>query len=108
MRKGTVVKDLDTIELYEWACTDIMQDVDFSETFGVLRLRWVKANPKSTVGISCLQTCVLHWDLVNAQQVLSLFLLPFPSPKLTRSIRLQQSLTSHQQAAMTVASCSGA
>ncbi|OIW22608.1 hypothetical protein CONLIGDRAFT_217055 [Coniochaeta ligniaria NRRL 30616] len=46
-----------------------MQDVDFSETFGTLRLRWVKANPKSTAGVSCLQTCVLHWDLVNAQQI---------------------------------------
>jgi len=69
VRNSTVVKDLDAIELYEWACTDAMQDVDYSETFGVLRLRWVKANPKNTAGVSCLQTCVLHWDLVNAQQV---------------------------------------
>lgn len=76
MRKGTVVKDLDTIELYEWACKDIMQDIDFSETFGVLRLRWVKANPKSAAGVSCLQTCVLHWDLVNAQQVSTSFHIP--------------------------------
>lgn len=74
VRKGTVVKDLDIIELYEWACTDIMGDVDFSETFGALRLRWVKANPKSPASVSCLQTCVLHWDLVNAQQVRLLFL----------------------------------
>ncbi len=63
VRKGTVVKDLDTIELYEWACTDLMQDCHYSDTFGVLRLRWVKANPKSAAAISCLQTCVLHWDL---------------------------------------------
>jgi hypothetical protein len=70
VRKGTVVKDIDTIELYEWACTDIMHDLDFSETLGVLRLRWVKANPKSASAVSCLQACILHWDLVNAQQVL--------------------------------------
>lgn len=75
VRSGTVVKDLDTIELYEWACDGIMQDIDFSETFGVLRLRWVKVNPKSPACVSCLEICVHHWDLVNAQQVVH----PVPS-----------------------------
>ncbi|KAB5522967.1 N-acetyltransferase B complex non catalytic subunit-domain-containing protein [Coniochaeta sp. 2T2.1] len=69
VRKGTVVRDLESLELYEWACADVMQDVKYSESFGVLRLRWVKANPRSTAGVSCLQQCLLHWDLVNAQQI---------------------------------------
>lgn len=107
VRKGTVVKDLDTIELYEWACTDVMQDVDFPETFGVLRLRWVKANPKSTAGVSCLQTCVLHWDLVNAQQVFVLNTLALTRP-LTQMLRLPPSWTSRQQTIMTGGLCSGA
>lgn len=70
VRNGTVTRDLDTIELYEWACADLMQHLDYSETFGLLRLRWVKANPKSTADVSCLQACLQHWDLVNAQKVI--------------------------------------
>lgn len=68
--KGTTVKDLETIELYEWACEDQIEASDYSNTFGVLRSRYVKANPRAiTNGISCLQACLLHWDLVNAQQI---------------------------------------
>lgn len=68
--KGTIVKDLDTIELYEWACEDKVEESDYGNTFGVLRSRYVKANPKAIAnGISCLQACLLHWDLVNAQQI---------------------------------------
>lgn len=71
VRKGTVVKDLDTIELYEWACRDSQEDLNYGESFGVLRLRWVKAYPRGPGVTQCLQACLQHWDLVNAQQVCS-------------------------------------
>ncbi len=70
VRGGTVPKDVEALDLYEWACRNGQPPVDFSETLGVLRLRWVKANPRSASGPSCLQACLRHWDLMNAQQVL--------------------------------------
>ena len=69
MRRGTAVPDIDSIELYEWACQSIQEPNDYADTFGVLRLRWVKANPRNPGALQCLQRCIQSWDLVNAQQV---------------------------------------
>lgn len=69
VRKGTVVKDLDTIELLEWACRSFRDGLGYRDSLGVLRLRWVKAYPRSPAVTQCLQACLQHWDLVNAQQV---------------------------------------
>lgn len=71
VRKGTVPKDVEALELYEWACRDLQTADEYAETLGVLRSRWVKANPKLPAAQQCLQACVQHWDLVNAQQVRS-------------------------------------
>lgn len=69
MRDKTVVPDLDSIELYEWAFQELRLPYDFSQTIGSLRARWAKANPSNPAVIDCLEACVLAWDLVNAQQV---------------------------------------
>ncbi len=70
VRKGSVPKDIDAIELLEWACSEAQVHLDYTATFGVLRFRWVKANPRNVqAGITCLRECLLNWDLVNAQQV---------------------------------------
>ncbi|KAL1853195.1 hypothetical protein VTK73DRAFT_9055 [Phialemonium thermophilum] len=69
VRQGTVVKDLDVLDLYEWACRDFLDDLDYSATLGLLRLRWAKQNPRSPGVMPCLQACLQHWDLVNAQQI---------------------------------------
>ncbi|KAK3321953.1 N-acetyltransferase B complex non catalytic subunit-domain-containing protein [Apodospora peruviana] len=61
--------DLDTLELYEWAARDFLEDIDYSDTLGPLRARWVKANPKSPAAVQCLQSCLEFWDLVSAQQI---------------------------------------
>ncbi|KAF5589387.1 hypothetical protein FPCIR_6833 [Fusarium pseudocircinatum] len=69
VREGTVVKDVDAIDLLEWASHGLMHEEDFPKTLGPLRARLVKAAPKDTLSASrCLETCLLHWDLVSAQQ----------------------------------------
>lgn len=66
----TAVRDPDTLELLEWASEEFIEDRDFSETFGPLKLRYVKAKPKDkNGGTRCLESCLLHWDLISAQQV---------------------------------------
>jgi hypothetical protein len=62
--------DIDTIELYEWACGDFFDfEVEYADTLGPLRARWAKANPASPLALQCLQSCLENWDLVSAQQV---------------------------------------
>lgn len=65
----TATVDIDSIELFEWALQDAWLPTDYSKTIGVLRARWVKANPSNPAVIDCLEACVREWDLVNAQQV---------------------------------------
>lgn len=65
-----MVKDVDGIDLLEWATVELVSEEAFSETFGVLRVRAVKAAPRDKVAATrCLQSCLLHWDLNGAQQV---------------------------------------
>jgi len=69
LRTGSVPADVETLELYEWACREAGSLASYSETLGVLRLRWAKANPRSSAALSCFRACLREWDLVNAQQV---------------------------------------
>lgn len=69
---GTVIKDVDALELLDWACLDLLPEHDFAETLGPLRVRAVKASPKAEDdAVRCLESCLLHWDLISAQQVRS-------------------------------------
>ncbi len=71
LARSKSVADVDVLDLYEWAILDIKQfsPAQYAETLGSLRVRWVKANPKHSAGIQCLEACVRRWDLVSAQQV---------------------------------------
>ncbi len=69
VRSGKAPADIEVLPLYEWACYDVRPALSYAETFGLLRLRWSKANPRSPAVLHCLQSCVRSWDLVNAQQV---------------------------------------
>ncbi|EON99427.1 putative n-acetyltransferase b complex non catalytic subunit protein [Phaeoacremonium minimum UCRPA7] len=69
VRNPTAVPDVETLDLYEWACRDAQPSLAYSETLGALRSRWVKANPRSVLGIECLKACIQNWDLINAQQI---------------------------------------
>ncbi|KAH9436267.1 hypothetical protein MCOR02_005172 [Pyricularia oryzae] len=69
VRKGTVLKDADALELYEWALRDLAGLFSYSQTLGAMRSRWVKANPRSPAALQCLRACIQNWDLVNAQQI---------------------------------------
>ena len=65
-----MVKDVDALDLLEWASQGLHSQDDFPETLGPLKARLVKAAPKDRVaGSRCLESCLLHWDLNSAQQV---------------------------------------
>ncbi|UNI17079.1 hypothetical protein JDV02_003457 [Purpureocillium takamizusanense] len=79
---GTVVKDADGIDLLEWATLSLLDDDDFPETLGPLRVRCVKASPKDkTAATRCLESCLLHWDLVSAQQIAAIIDRSFPAER---------------------------
>ncbi|KAG5744647.1 hypothetical protein H9Q70_012649 [Fusarium xylarioides] len=70
VREGTVVKDVGAIDLLEWASQGLGSDEDFPKTLGPLRARLVKTAPKELVNAShSLESCLLHWDLISAQQI---------------------------------------
>lgn len=72
VKDGTVIKDADGIDLLEWATKDLLEEDDFADTLGQLRVRAAKASPKDQNQTTrCLESCLLHWDLVSAQQVCS-------------------------------------
>lgn len=69
VQDGTV-KDADGIDLLEWATKELLEEEDFASTLGPLRVRAAKASPKDKSQTTrCLESCLLHWDLVSAQQV---------------------------------------
>ncbi|CAK7269034.1 hypothetical protein SEPCBS57363_003399 [Sporothrix epigloea] len=72
--RSNVTPDLEAIGLLEWACEESLlkhqYDKTYSESFGVLRARWVQANTRNTAAATnCLRSCLLAWDLVNAQKI---------------------------------------
>lgn len=70
VREGTIVKDVEAIDLLEWASLGLIGEEEFPKTIGPLRARLVKAAPKDVRSVSrCFESCLLHWDLVSAQQV---------------------------------------
>ena len=70
VKDGTVIKDVDALDLLEWATLDLTEEDDFLDTLGPLRVRAVKASPKDKHAASrCLESCLVHWDLNSAQQV---------------------------------------
>ncbi|PKS06259.1 hypothetical protein jhhlp_007005 [Lomentospora prolificans] len=79
LKDGAAVKDVEGLELLEWACHDIMPESFFQEAIGPLRVRLVKLAPKDKVtAIDCLESCLLHWDLSSAQQIAALLDRTFP------------------------------
>ncbi|VTT69154.1 unnamed protein product [Fusarium fujikuroi] len=82
VREGTVVKDAEAIDLLEWASQGLNSEEDFPETLGPLRARLVKAAPKDKINASrCLESCLLHWDLVSAQQIAAILDRTFPQER---------------------------
>ncbi|KAK2027813.1 N-acetyltransferase B complex non catalytic subunit [Colletotrichum zoysiae] len=82
VKDPSAVRDADSLELLEWASEGFMPDQDFAATFGPLKLRYVKANPKDkNGGTRCLESCLLHWDLVSAQQIAAILDRSFPQER---------------------------
>ncbi|VUC24771.1 unnamed protein product [Clonostachys rosea] len=82
VKDGTVIKDVDAIDLLEWAAGDLTHEDEFLETLGPLRVRAVKAAPKDKVSASrALESCLLHWDLVSSQQIAATLDRSFPQER---------------------------
>lgn len=82
VKDGTVVKDVEAIDLLEWATLDLVEEDDFLETLGPLRTRCVKAAPKDKLSASrCLESCLVHWDLSSAQQIAAILDRSFPQER---------------------------
>ncbi|KAJ8122284.1 hypothetical protein O1611_g9879 [Lasiodiplodia mahajangana] len=65
---NTVVKDVDALDLYEFAIDGL--SMDYAKTIGVLRVRLAKALPKDkNAGARCLEACMWHSDWENAQEI---------------------------------------
>jgi N-terminal acetyltransferase B complex non-catalytic subunit len=76
---GTVTKDVDALDLLEWATMDLTEEDDFLDTLGPLRVRAVKASPKDMHAASkSLESCLIHWDLNSAQQIAAVLDRSFP------------------------------
>ncbi|KAI2776212.1 N-acetyltransferase B complex non catalytic subunit-domain-containing protein [Daldinia loculata] len=68
IKENVTVSDVDTLDLYEFACSRI--NIKYSETVGVLRARLVKALPKDQKSCTrCFDACVWNSDWKNAQQI---------------------------------------
>lgn len=78
---NTVIKDVDALDLYEFAIDGL--SMDYAKTIGILRARLAKALPKDqSVGLKCLEACMWHSDWENSQEV-SLAHSNLSFPKLT-------------------------
>ncbi|KAI1173658.1 N-acetyltransferase B complex non catalytic subunit-domain-containing protein [Nemania sp. FL0916] len=65
---NTIIKDIDALDLYEFASHGL--SIDYSKTIGVLRARLVKALPKDqSTGLKCLEACMWNSDWDNAQEI---------------------------------------
>ncbi|OAA60880.1 N-acetyltransferase B complex, non-catalytic subunit [Cordyceps fumosorosea ARSEF 2679] len=79
VKDGTVVKDADGIDLLEWATRNLLEEDDFPLTLGPLCVRTAKASSKNRNQMTrCLESCLLHWDLVSAQQIAAIADKSFP------------------------------
>lgn len=82
VQDGTVIKDAESIDLLEWATMSLMPEREFADTLGQLRVRAAKASPKDHAAVyKCLESCLLHWDLVGAQQIAALMDRSFPQQR---------------------------
>ncbi|KAH7310691.1 putative cytoskeleton organization protein [Stachybotrys elegans] len=75
----TLIKDIEGIDLLDWATYDLAEESDHHETLGALRVRLVKSDPKNRpASLICLRQCLRHWDLISAQQISAILDKSFP------------------------------
>lgn len=68
VRDNVVIKDADTLDLYEYACA--LVPINYPDTLGELRMRLVKATPKDLWACQrCLDATLTNFDWIHAQQV---------------------------------------
>lgn len=79
---AAAASDVDAVDLLEWATLNLLRERDFAATLGPLRVRAVKAAPKDrSAAARCLESCLLHWDLVSAQQIVAIMDRSFPGER---------------------------
>ncbi|TEA12738.1 hypothetical protein C8034_v005773 [Colletotrichum sidae] len=82
VKDASAIRDVESLDLLEWASGDFIDDREFADIFGPLKLRYVKANPKDRKGgVRCLESSLLHWDLNSAQQIAAVLDKSFPQER---------------------------
>lgn len=75
--KDHVIKDVDYIDLYEFALSPLSltkTKYAYSDTIGVLRSRAVRALPKDrNTSLRCLTACLYNADWLHAQEVMPVY-----------------------------------
>ncbi|KAK5659258.1 hypothetical protein OQA88_1350 [Cercophora sp. LCS_1] len=62
--------DIDTVDLYEYFVQDFLDsEIEYADTLGPLRAKWVKDNPKNDRAIECMRTCLEYGDVGSAQGI---------------------------------------
>ncbi|KAH7027550.1 N-acetyltransferase B complex non catalytic subunit-domain-containing protein [Microdochium trichocladiopsis] len=80
VKDNVVVKDADTLDLYEYACA--LVPMSYPDTLGELRMRLVKAAPKDVVACQrCLDATLSNFDWVHAQQIAASMDRSFPNER---------------------------
>ncbi|KKA28350.1 hypothetical protein TD95_000243 [Thielaviopsis punctulata] len=70
LKDGTVVADIESFDLLDWATKDVADDDFFITVMGPLRLRSVKSGKWSRAAmLLCFEACLRNWDLASAQQI---------------------------------------
>ncbi|KAI1357651.1 N-acetyltransferase B complex non catalytic subunit-domain-containing protein [Xylaria arbuscula] len=74
------IKDVDTLDLYEFAVAGL--SLDYAKTMGILRSRLAKAAPKDrSAGLKCLDACMWNSDWDNAQEIAASLNKNFPGDR---------------------------
>lgn len=82
LKDGTVIKDVDAIDLLEWATLDLTEEDDFLTTLGPLRVKAVKAAPTNKAAATRnFESCLVHWDIASAQQIAGILDRSFPGER---------------------------
>jgi len=91
VRDNVVIKDADTLDLYEYACA--LVPINYPDTIGELRMRLVKATPKDLWACQrCLDATLTSFDWIHAQQIAASMDRSFPNE---RKMLFRNILTTH-------------
>ncbi|KAI1496838.1 N-acetyltransferase B complex non catalytic subunit-domain-containing protein [Biscogniauxia marginata] len=68
LKESKITEDIDSLDLYEFACSETQ--TNYTDNFGALRSRMVRASPKDhALGLRCFDACIWNLDWKHAQEI---------------------------------------